>query len=146
MRLLLLTALLWTLPAMANDNLMIFHQPDKVIVVVNEIGGGQLGLLFDQYAPEDAHLEWESENGAVWYGCNRMQNAPDPRRNTYSCTFKFFAGESVTINQNSMHASLGEGEHGGAEVIRMEFERHQGDNFFFVITERGLWAKSLRNR
>ncbi len=130
----LFTALLLTNVALAaQDSVGVFHRPEKVIVLINEIGEAARLQNFMTNLNEGISLQKISDDKTIKFICKRTQSEA-------SCTFTFLPGEKVEIGNRTLaaHTTLEDLKIESAEDFSASFESSRGDKFTLEIADGSI--------
>ena len=122
--------LLTSIQAMAAaDSVAIFHKPQKVIVLINELGEGERLQTMLNYFEVGETLDVQSKDASIKVTCRRTIS-------TASCTFRFLPSESSVIGKRSLEASSTLQELGLTilDDFDMSFESSMQDKFFLDVS------------
>lgn len=117
----------------AEDSVGVFHNPGKVIVLINEINGApRINGLMDALGVEMSFL-YESADGLVRIQCG----TPDDKA---GCTFRVYEGGDIgTIGHRNAEALIPASELGVRSNYEMYFESSRQDKFYLKVDSKGLW-------
>ena len=122
--------ILFNLPAFGGfDSVGIFHRPEKVIVLINEIGEGERLQTMMNYFEVGETMSMVSTDNSISILCKR-------RINTASCTFIFLPGKNTFIGTRTLEASVCLDELGATIIddFDMSFESSLKDKFIMNVT------------
>ena len=122
--------------AFAWDAVGIFHEPDKVVVLINERTSGSPGKLMGFTDLFDGHkVDFTSEEGNIRIVCTANTVAS-------GCTMRFQPGANVTVGEKSVDSSLPieafkkvNIDPEAAPGLDISFENSNGDTFRLWIHE-----------
>lgn len=126
-----------------SSSMVIFQQPGKETIVINESGQSQLAKIFNSFSKPDAlEFMWSSQGDSlsdIIVQCKHVVAAA-PINDAYSCTFKFSQSIHVSIDGKNMTSALGDVQ--SRLLVETHFVSSTGATFDFKVMEQGISAIS----
>lgn len=129
---LIFTLLLTNTAFAKGDSLGVFYQPQKVIILINELGyEGRLHNIMNAFGVNES-FEASSTDETIKFTCMRIEEAA-------SCSFKFLPGKDVLIASRSLKATAQLSDLKlGSENFEISFESAMSDKFTLKSEEGTL--------
>ena len=122
--------LLTSIQAMAAaDSVAIFHKPQKVVVLITELGEGERLQTMMNYFELGQTMMVTNAEGSIKLTCGRKQHSA-------SCTFSFIPGPNSTIENRTLWASATLSELGltSLDDIEITFKSSNLDKFTLNVS------------
>lgn len=112
----------------ASDSVGVFHRPEKVIVLMTEIGSATRLKNFIQAVSDEAGFTWLSADESLKIQCAYETSKA-------SCTFRLLPSSSVIISDKRASAEIADFP---AKDVNFRFESSQKDVFELEVHEQNL--------